>query len=360
METYNGFIPIDQILAALTNQDVIDIVGALGGTDYIEHENEIIFKTICHHKNEDEGSHKLYYYKNSKLFVCYTHCGTFNLIELIRKRYELLDIEYDFYNDIVLRLANKVKILPNTYHSSFYNPYESDFEKFKVNKPKVEMKAYDPAILNSFIFYPTDEWLKEGISTQAMHLYTIRYSIEENKIIIPHYDYQGRLVGIRGRALNEEDLIFGKYAPISKMGKIYRHPLGFNLYGLNMVAGNIRRLRTALIFEGEKGPLLYSTLFGQENNIAVATCGSTLHDYQIDLLIQAGAEQVVICYDKEGGSWQEQEQYFRKLQNLCCKYRHKIQMGFIWDTKNLLQLKDSPIDRGKETFLKLYWSAVWV
>ena len=35
-------------------------------------------------------------------------------------------------------------------------------------------------------------------------------------------------------------------------------------------------------------------------------------------------------------------------------------MGFIFDKNNLLNLKDSPFDRGKETFLKLYNSSIWV
>lgn len=357
----HGFIPIDQLLAALTDQDVIEIVESLGGTDYIERENEIIFKTICHHADEKDGSYKLYYYRNSKLFVCYTHCGTFNLIELIKKRYELLDIPYDFYRDIILKLSNRVKTLsiPSS-SSSFYSPYESEYQKYQRAKPEVNLPAYDPAILNAYIFYPTDEWLSEGISAYAMHLYTIRYSIEENKIIIPHYDCKGKLIGIRGRALNQEDVEKGKYMPISHLGKVYKHPLSYNLYGLNLIRGNIRRLRTALVFEGEKSVLLYSTLFGQKDNIAVASCGSSIHDYQINLLIAAGAEQIVLCYDKEGETWEEQEQYFNKLNNLCCKYKHKARMGFLWDTQNLLKLKDSPIDRGKEIFLKLYWSAIWI
>ncbi len=356
----HGFIPIEQILAALTDQDVIEIVGSLGGTDYIERENEIIFRTICHHKNEEDGSYKLYYYRNSKLFDCYTHCGVFNLVSLMEKRYELLGIPYDFYKDIVLKLANRVKVFPSTASSSFYHPYESDYDKYKINKPKVNLPAYDPAILNAYIFYPTDEWLTEGISLQTMHLYAIRYSIEENKIIIPHYDFQGRLIGIRSRALNEEDIAYAKYMPVVHLGKIYKHPLGFNLYGLNLIAGNIKRLRTALIFEGEKSVLLYNTIFGAQNNIAVASCGSSLQDYQIDLLVSAGAEQIVLCYDKEGKTWEEQEKYFHKLNNLCYKYKNKAHMGFLWDTQNLLNLKDSPIDRGKEIFLKLYWSAIWV
>ena len=39
-----------------------------------------------------------------------------------------------------------------------------------------------------------------------MDKYNIRFSPTQNKIIIPHYDINGRLVGIRGRALNIEEV----------------------------------------------------------------------------------------------------------------------------------------------------------
>ena len=35
-------------------------------------------------------------------------------------------------------------------------------------------------------------------------------------------------------------------------------------------------------------------------------------------------------------------------------------MGFLWDTKELLNLKDSPFDKGQETFKKLYKGAIYV
>jgi hypothetical protein len=35
-------------------------------------------------------------------------------------------------------------------------------------------------------------------------------------------------------------------------------------------------------------------------------------------------------------------------------------MGFIFDKNNLLNLKDSPFDKGKEIFLKLYNSSIWI
>jgi len=43
--------------------------------------------------------------------------------------------------------------------------------------------------------------------------------------------------------------------PISINGNIYSHPLGYNLYGLNMVSGNIKRLGMAIIVEAEKSVL---------------------------------------------------------------------------------------------------------
>ena len=45
---------------------------------------------------------------------------------------------------------------------------------------------------------------------------------------------------------------------------------------------------------------------------------------------------------------------------MCKQYKNYAEMGFIFDTKNLLNLKDSPTDKGKETFLKLYKEAHWI
>lgn len=221
------------------------------------------------------------------------------------------------------------------------------------------MPHLDPAILNPFIFYPTPEWLNDGISEEVMRLYNIRYSINDNKIIIPHYDYKGALVGIRGRTLNENE--DAKYMPIMSNGVIYKHPLAYNLYGLNMVAGNIKRIGMAIIAEGEKTCLQYDTMFGHHNNICVATCGSSLHDYQINLLLRAGAKRILLAYDKEGDTPAEAKKYYSKLNRICSNYKNKVQIGYIQDMDNLLNLKDSPTDKGRETFLRLYWkNTVWL
>lgn len=193
-----------------------------------------------------------------------------------------------------------------------------------------------------------------------MRLYNIRYCIEQNKIIIPHYDVDNNLIGIRGRALNEEDIAIGKYMPVQIEGRIYSHPLMYNVYGLNIVKDNIKKYRMAIIAESEKSPMQYATMFGKDKNICTACCGSALHSYQVELLTKAGAEKILVAFDKEGKTWEERDKYFNKLKSICERYKNKCKMGFIYDSQNLLELKESPFDKGPEIFKNLMKKGVWI
>lgn len=303
---------------------------------------------------------KLYYYKKNHKFHCFTECNeNFNIFTLFEKRYKLLGIKYNFYKDIVLKVANGTAVKKKNIGFT-EKKYESDFREYSKKEPEINIAKLNPSLLNIYTFYSTPEWLNDGISEQSMKDYNIKYSIDENKIIIPHYDYDNNLIGIRARALNPEDIEVAKYMPVQIEGKIMSHPLQYNLYGLNLVKDNIKRLKIGILVEAEKSCMQYNTIFGKENNICVASCGSSVHEYQIKLLLKAGAEKILIAYDKEGETWDKQEKYFNKLRNICVKYKNLCLMGFIYDSKNLLDLKDSPLDKGKETFLKLYKGAIWL
>ena len=54
-----------------------------------------------------------------------------------------------------------------------------------------------------------------------------------------------------------------------------------NLYNLNHSQNNIKTIKKAIIFEGEKSCLLYQSYFGMENDISVACCGSSISNAQI-------------------------------------------------------------------------------
>ena len=353
-------ITLKELNDSLTPEKIIQLVTELGSDEYIDKGDYIIFKTICHNEDAAAASMKLYYYKKNKKFHCYTDCGdNFNIFTLFERRYKLLGIQYNFYKDIVLKITDGINI-KKTAENGFIQKYESKYGEYKIDKPDVKFNEINQNILKLFTFFPTPEWLEDGISEEVMKLYNILYSIEQNKIIIPHYDISGNLIGIRGRALNESDLLIGKYMPIQIEKNIYSHPLMYNLYGLNLVKENIQKYKMAIVAESEKSPMQYATMFGMDKNICTACCGSSFHKYQLDLLISCGAERVLIAFDKEGKTRQEQEKYFIKLQNICNKYKNFCQMGFIYDSFNLLNLKDSPFDKGPEIAKKLINQGVWI
>lgn len=352
---------LKDLVKEISDEDIIKIVTELGSDQYIDKPDYIQFKTICHNADCGDASMKLYYYKNNKVFHCYTDCGcNFNLIELFKKRYDVLDYKYDFYKDIVCKLPiennrlSRHEILANNFKYKYENPYSN----FNPNPPQVNYNHYDPSLLNLFINYEVPEWIQDGISKEMLQYYNIRYDIPSNKVIIPHYDDKGFLIGIRGRDLNPDAK--NKYMPIVIGDKVLNHALGYNLYGLNFIKGNLQKYGMAIVAEGEKSTLQYGSMFGANKNLCVATCGSSISSYQVELLLKNNVKKILIAFDKEGDTYEEKQNYYQKLKNFCLKYKNKVQMGFIWDNKDLLDLKDSPFDKGKETFLQLYKTAIWL
>ena len=121
----------------------------------------------------------------------------------------------------------------------------------------------------------------------------------KNKIIIPHYDQNERLIGIRGRALNKWEIEnLGKYMPVQIEKNWYSHKLSLNLYGLNKNKENIKK-RVLFIFLNLK-KLFFSLKNFNQPNCAVAVCGSSLNKFQVDILMKTcHPSEFVICFDKE-------------------------------------------------------------
>ena len=96
--------------------------------------------------------------------------------------------------------------------------------------------------------------------------------------------------------------------------------------------------------------------YGNWSN-TVACCGSNLNKFQVSLLTNIlGANEITIAFDKEYEDWRSEEarKYREKIENMCKKYKGQATFYYIWDMDNLLGLKDSPFDKGKEVFEELY------
>lgn len=106
----------------------------------------------------------------------------------------------------------------------------------------------------------------------------------------------------------------------------------------------------------EKSCLLYQTYFGFENDISVACCGSSFSSYQAQLLIDLGVQEIIIAFDRQFQHVGDKE-YFHLIKNLkkiTLKYKNYVNISCIIDKKKITDYKDSPIDKGKEIFLKLF------
>lgn len=340
-------INYEEIIAQLDDEKVKKLLDDFN-IPYVDKGTYILMPTICHHAQEEDASWKLYYYKNTHVFQCYSSCGSMSIFTFLKNYYETRSIVYDWYADIyeVIRGCSHFDSEKVT-----VNAYRSIRDRYMPQKDRRELLAYPEGILNIFTKYYPVEWLKDGISKAAMDKYNIRFSPTQNKIIIPHYDAAGRLIGIRGRALNQWEIEnVGKYMPVQIEGKWYSHPLSLNLYGLNFNKENIKNTGIAYLVEAEKSVLQIESF--NIPNCAVAVCGSKLNKYALDILVrECHPREIVICFDQEEEPGKQD--YFDKLYNLCCKYKVYSNFSFIYDKEKLLKLKDSPSDRGEEVFLKL-------
>lgn len=340
---------LDSLKESFDNEDILNIIQSFyPDIPYMETSFGLIFPTICHNADYTDGSMKLYYYSNTHLFHCYTRCqASFDIYELVQKISDNLGYGWDF-STIFARISNCVKTAFCWYEAD--DAYVSVLPKYEKQKTVVVLPRYDEKVLNAFnADYKPIEWLNDHITPWSMDRYNIRFSIANNQIIIPHYDIDGILVGIRVRNLNPWDIEMGKYMPARIEGKMYSHPLSANLYGIHRTNHAIQKQKTAYLFEGEKSVLLMDGWYGDES-VAVATCGNKVNKLQLQLLQRLGVQNIVLCYDRMNDKPTFEHSYFHDLYDICRAYKNYFNFSFIYDSEGLLQYKAAPVDYGREIF----------
>ena len=257
---------LEQIKNSLTIEQVFDLLLSLGA-DPIIHDDFIMCRTICH----CGSSHKLYYYDNTKLFRCYTECSdTFDIFQLVVKvqthagyKFALpqaLQYIINYFN-LSVEIKNSSDDEERLIDWQIFNRYDKILNKLKDEKQKVEMKIYDDTILKYLPQPHILPWEEEGITRQVMLDHQICYNPSSQAIVIPHYNIDNQLVGIRERTLIKENEIYGKYRPMYLNHQMYNHPLGFNLYNINNSKDNIKNTKKVIIFERRKKSIIICKLF---------------------------------------------------------------------------------------------------
>ena len=337
----------------MSEETVKGILEQFNVMPFDETEAFIIFPTCCH--NLEGGSPKLYYYKNTHLFHCYTECSeTFDIFHLLIKMMKLRGKDITLHDAVVMcDLDTETEIDYNQSELEDYR-YMLRLERAVSADQLPPVPTYNKNVLEKYTFNRAglSPWYNEGISYEAMRKFGILYSSIDNAIVIPNYDIDGNLIGVRGRFLDEEvALKYGKYRPLYDGEVCLRHPSGRSLYGLFQNKASIMKKHMAIIVEGEKSVLHYDDYY--KDNICVATLGKNITPSQISLLQQCGVRRVVLAYDADYETEEElrqkREEYV-KLANILVKY-FQVSILLDWDLK--LEYKSSPLEGGKEYFEKL-------
>lgn len=369
----------NKIKNSLSIDQVFNFVADLGGEPQM-YGSYFVSQTICHNP-PGEGSHKLFYYENTRLFKCFTECegGAFDIFDLTTRVKQVAKekrAQQDTSGEIIYRdwaLYDSIWYVAHYFGIPLENPQEDGFsglymslkdwdvlKRYKDNNEKIEqrieMQIYDKTILANYPHPHIAPWEEEGITYEVAKECGIAYDPCALGIIIPHYDIFGRLIGIRERTLIKEMEEYGKYKPAILQGKIYNHSLGFNLYNLNNSKYNIIKMHKAIIFESEKSCLLSRSYFGANGDISVATCGSSLTMAQFKLLQSLNVDEIVIAFDRQFQEHGDEEfkRWTKKLESINDKYKKYILISFMFDKNNILGYKDSPIDCGSEKFIQLF------
>ena len=345
----------EKIIKELETEEVIKILQDLGSsTPKKATDGSLIFQSVCH----NSSSYKLYYYPENKTFFCFRDWEKFNIFSLVMKTKNCDFAEAYKY---VISLLNK-KFSSGLNFDGFGSHYmKEDWELFdKFNKieddflkDKEETLYFNPDILNLYNDYYYEGWINENINIASMKKFGIKYDMVNNRIIIPHYDKDNNLLGIRCRNLN--DYAEAKYCPIVIEDCLYSHPLGKNLYGLNNNKETIKSLKKIMIVESEKS-VLQSESYFPDHNFVVACCGSNISQKQIDLLLELGVTEVILGMDWDFNEVnfldEEYCAYKKKIMKLCLKLIPYFTIEVLLPTDEPFLYKCSPTDLGKDYLLK--------
>lgn len=338
----------------LTDETIKALLDQYNVQPYTEDDRAIVFPTCCH--NLEGGSPKLYYYKDSKLFRCYTECNeTFDIFTLLQKMHKLRGREITLRQAVQLCDLDVVGVdLPERDDVEEDLRYLQEISQSNAYTAS-DFSSYDRKVLNQFPFdyIGMTPWLREGIGVEALQKFNIRYDSIHDAIVIPNFDYDGRLIGIRARYFKPEEMRWGKYRPIRLNGITYAHPTGRTFYGIWENHKNIEHRQSVVIFEGEKSVLLYGTIYGNDNNIALATLGQNITRDHVRLLLKMGVHDVILAYDSDYEDYdqlREVEKRYKAKARLLSPY---FNVSYLMDYDFDLPYKSSPIDGGREIFEKL-------
>ena len=225
---------------------------------------------------------------------------------------------------------------------SLYHDFEEDVpESIKITRtlmqmiydnsdgePEKPLRPIPEQVLSYYISCVNDMFRNDGISYEVQHVFELGYDPWSNRITIPIRNYDGALLGVKGRWFGEvpEGADIQKYFYLEPCNK------GQVLYGLDKSYEFIQSSHCVYVGESEKFVMqLWS--YGDKN--CVSTGGKTITRQQIEMLSRLCVD-VILCLDKDVG--------LDELKNLSERFIGAVNVYAVIDSDELLNEHESPSD----------------
>ena len=354
-----GKIDVKKLKKSLSLAHHKQIMQALGIPAYSENKEQIIYFSGDKNKDALKGSPKLYFYKDSQIYFGYTSSRSYDIISLVQTRLALLKQPCSFL-DACQFILDTTNINPDSisHVKKEGHVYDwSNLERFvRVRKYGNQLSEYNRNIIDTLPPLYPQAWIDEGISEETMDKYQIRYYERCNQTVIPCFDDEARLVGVRVRNWDKDRVEQAKYMPLVTLdGQCYKFNTNQVFYGINYNKPEIERTGKVIIVESEKAVMKLDTYMGR-HNIALGMYGSNLGIQRRNQLLKMGVNTVSYVVDNDFigqddaffEQWREKIQHFIKLWDGFCR------VEIVWDNLGLLGPKENATDRTKEV-----WEQLW-
>ena len=354
-----GKIDVKKLKKSLSLAHHKQIMQALGIPAYSENKEQIIYFSGDKNKDALKGSPKLYFYKDSQIYFGYTSSRSYDIISLVQTRLSLLKQPCSFL-DACQFIIDTTNINPDSISRIKKDGHVYDWsnlERFiKVRKYGNQLPEYNRNIIDTLPPLYPQAWIDEGISEETMEKYQIRYYERCNQTVIPCFDDEARLVGVRVRNWDKVRVEQAKYMPLVTLdGQCYKFNTNQVFYGINYNKPEIERTGKVIIVESEKAVMKLDTYMGR-HNIALGMYGSNLGIQRRNQLLKMGVNTVSYVVDNDFigqddaffEQWREKIQHFIKLWDGFCR------VEIVWDNLGLLGPKENATDRTKEV-----WEQLW-
>jgi DNA primase len=200
-----------------------------------------------------------------------------------------------------------------------------------------ENMVIDESVMNRYFDYCHWSFYKDGILPETQKLFGVMFDRESERIVFPMHNADGGLIGVKGRYVGKNQRLLDEM----KYLFLYRCDKSIILFNLNRALPYIKEAGEIIVFESEKSCMV-AWQWGYKNTVSI--CGNELSPVQAMIIKQLEVD-IVFAFDKDMPEEHIQKQA-KQIKSRICKR--------IVDGDDLLDEKDSPVDKGKSIWETLY------